>query len=100
MRHSRGCRCPKFKDFTLPIVFYKRLSDVFDDEFAFEREITLLDELFRAMLEELMTGWLSALPLVEHDKEPGTFVRTVDHIPWQEGDEPSEVLVRRMRGDG
>lgn len=25
---------PKFKDFILPLIFYKRLSDVFDDEFA------------------------------------------------------------------
>lgn len=25
---------PKYKDFILPLVFYKRLSDVFDDEFA------------------------------------------------------------------
>jgi type I restriction-modification system DNA methylase subunit len=25
---------PKFKDFILPLVFYKQLSDVFDDEFA------------------------------------------------------------------
>jgi type I restriction enzyme M protein len=25
---------PKFKDFILPLVFYKRLSDVFEDEFA------------------------------------------------------------------
>jgi hypothetical protein len=25
---------PKFKDFILPLVFYKRLSDVFDNEFA------------------------------------------------------------------
>ncbi|MGH2506987.1 MAG: type I restriction-modification system subunit M N-terminal domain-containing protein [Ktedonobacteraceae bacterium] len=24
---------PKYKDFILPLVFYKRLSDVFDDEF-------------------------------------------------------------------
>ena len=23
---------PKFKDFILPLIFYKRLSDVFDDE--------------------------------------------------------------------
>ena len=29
---------PKFKDFILPLIFYKRLSDVFDDEF--EEEIT------------------------------------------------------------
>lgn len=25
---------PKFKDYILPLIFYKRLSDVFDDEFA------------------------------------------------------------------
>lgn len=25
---------PKFKDFILPLIFYKRLSDVFDDEFS------------------------------------------------------------------
>ncbi|MBA2679159.1 MAG: type I restriction-modification system subunit M N-terminal domain-containing protein [Ktedonobacteraceae bacterium] len=25
---------PKFKDFILPLVFYKRLSDIFDDEYA------------------------------------------------------------------
>lgn len=29
---------PKFKDFILPLVFYKRLSDVFDDEFAIQIE--------------------------------------------------------------
>lgn len=30
---------PKFKDFILPLVFYKRLSDVFDDEFASQVEL-------------------------------------------------------------
>ena len=31
----RGAQdAPKFKDFILPLVFFKRLSDVFDDEFA------------------------------------------------------------------
>ena len=34
---------PKFKDFILPLIFYKRLSDVFDDEFA-ERVIEFGDE--------------------------------------------------------
>ena len=34
---------PKFKDFILPLVFYKRLSDVFDDEFA-ERVAEFGDE--------------------------------------------------------
>lgn len=29
---------PKFKDFILPLVFFKRLSDVFDDEFAAQVE--------------------------------------------------------------
>jgi len=32
---------------------------------ALEQELVLLEELFRALLEELMTGRLSALPLVE-----------------------------------
>lgn len=30
---------PKFKDFILPLIFYKRLSDVFDDEFQEQREL-------------------------------------------------------------
>jgi type I restriction enzyme M protein len=34
---------PKFKDFILPLVFFKRLSDVFDDEFA-ERVAEFGDE--------------------------------------------------------
>lgn len=34
---------PKFKDFILPLIFYKRLSDVFDDEFA-ERVVEFGDE--------------------------------------------------------
>ncbi|MFY9227466.1 MAG: restriction endonuclease subunit S [Blastocatellia bacterium] len=33
--------------------------------YSLEKEISLLDELFRAMLEELMTGRLSAMALVE-----------------------------------
>jgi type I restriction enzyme S subunit len=32
---------------------------------SLEKEISLLDELFQAMLEELMTGQLSAIPLIE-----------------------------------
>jgi type I restriction enzyme, S subunit len=32
---------------------------------ALEREAQVLDELFRAMLDELMTGKLSAVPLVK-----------------------------------
>jgi len=37
---------------------------------ALEQEVALLDELFRALLEELMTGRLSALPLVEDEVTP------------------------------
>jgi type I restriction enzyme S subunit len=37
---------------------------------ALEQEAAFLDELFRAMLEELMTGRLSALPLVEEKAIP------------------------------
>ncbi len=35
---------------------------------ALEREIELLDELFHAMLEELMTGRLSAVPLIDGEE--------------------------------
>jgi type I restriction enzyme S subunit len=34
---------------------------------SLDREIALLGELFRAMLEELMTGRLSAVPLIEQE---------------------------------
>lgn len=37
---------PKFKDFILPLIFYKRLSDVFDDEF--ESQIALFGSEDRA----------------------------------------------------
>jgi type I restriction enzyme, S subunit len=35
---------------------------------ALEQEIGLLDELFRALLEEFMTGRLSAVPLINSGK--------------------------------
>lgn len=35
----RGAQdAPKYKDFILPLIFFKRLSDVFDDEFAIQIE--------------------------------------------------------------
>ena len=42
---------PKFKDFILPLIFYKRLSDVFDDEF--EEEITKFgdEQIARKIIE-------------------------------------------------
>ena len=34
MNREDATDAPKFKDFILPLIFYKRLSNVFDDEFA------------------------------------------------------------------
>ena len=42
---------PKFKDFILPLIFYKRLSDVFDDEFAKQIEEFGDEESARAIVE-------------------------------------------------
>ncbi len=42
---------PKFKDFILPLVFYKRLSDVFDDEFAASIKDYGDEETARAVIE-------------------------------------------------
>ena len=42
---------PKFKDFILPLIFYKRLSDVFDDEFAKLVEEYGDEEKARAIIE-------------------------------------------------
>ena len=42
---------PKFKDFILPLIFYKRLSDVFDDEFAKQIEEFGSEELAREIIE-------------------------------------------------
>ena len=42
---------PKFKDFILPLIFYKRLSDVFDDEFTKQIEAFGDEESARAIIE-------------------------------------------------
>ncbi len=42
---------PKFKDFILPLVFFKRLSDVFDDEFAAYVAQYGGEEVARAVIE-------------------------------------------------
>jgi len=47
------------------------LFDAYDKKISsLELEILLLDELFRAMLEELMTGRLSATALIESEDQP------------------------------
>ena len=42
---------PKFKDFILPLIFYKRLSDVFDDEFAKQIEAFSSEAFAREIVE-------------------------------------------------
>ncbi len=42
---------PKFKDFILPLIFYKRLSDVFDNEFAKQVEEFGSEELAREIID-------------------------------------------------
>lgn len=47
-----GTDAPKFKDFILPLVFYKRLSDVFDDEFREQLEIWGEEEAYKVVEED------------------------------------------------
>ncbi len=42
---------PKFKDFILPLIFYKRLSDVFDDEFEKQIEVFGDEDAAREIIE-------------------------------------------------
>src|SRR6266545_4918526 len=42
---------PKFKDYILPLVFFKRLSDVFDDELAEKVELFGDEEVAREIVE-------------------------------------------------
>lgn len=42
---------PKFKDFLLPLIFYRRLSDVFDDEFSLQVEIFGDEQVAREIVE-------------------------------------------------
>ena len=42
---------PKFKDFILPLIFYKRLSDVFDDEFATHVALYGDEQITREVIE-------------------------------------------------
>jgi len=50
---------PKFKDFILPLVFYKRLSDVFDDEVAELAKTFGDEETARAVIDADHTDALS-----------------------------------------
>jgi type I restriction enzyme M protein len=50
---------PKFKDFILPLVFYKRLSDVFEDEVAQYIEMYGDEETARAVIDADHTDTLT-----------------------------------------
>ncbi len=50
---------PKFKDFILPLVFYKRLSDMFDDEF--EQYVALYDNDEHLAYQIIITDHQQAL---------------------------------------
>ena len=54
-----GTDAPKFKDFILPLVFYKRLSDVFDDEFAAQVEAFGSVEAAQVQIRRMTTKWAS-----------------------------------------
>jgi type I restriction enzyme S subunit len=56
--------CPDISD-QQEIVGYLRVCEMKID--ALQKEALLLDELFRVMLEELMTGKVSAVPLTENE---------------------------------
>ena len=43
---------PKFKDFILPLIFYKRLSDVFDDEFTKQIEEFGDEDIAREIIDD------------------------------------------------
>ncbi len=53
---------PKFKDYILPLIFLKRLSDVFDDEV---HRRAALERLLQSLLLNLMTGGVRVNHLVE-----------------------------------
>ena len=52
-----------------PLLEQREIANIFraidDKTAALEREVELIDELFHAMLEELMTGQRSAVPLID-----------------------------------
>ena len=52
-----------------PLSEQREIANIFraidDKTAALEREVELIDELFHAMLDELMTGQRSAVPLID-----------------------------------
>ncbi len=69
-----GARLKAFLLPVPPIAEQEEIAEVLQQcdakQDALQNEILLLEELFKTMLEELMTGRLSALPLVEGETPP------------------------------
>jgi type I restriction enzyme S subunit len=66
----------RIEQIKIPVACYIEQSNIVkilkacDDKItALEHEAELLDELFQALLEQLMTGQLSVVPLIEENKE-------------------------------
>ena len=74
---------PKFKDFILPLVFFKRLSDVFDDEFAAYVTQYGSEEVARAVIEADHADTLATgrKPIVRFYIPEATNWRAVRHHP-------------------
>ena len=51
----------------------------------------------QAMLAEQQAIPVAVKGLVRGDGEPGSYKRARGAIPWKEGDEPSEDIIRRLR---
>jgi type I restriction enzyme M protein len=79
----RGAQeAPKFKDFILPLIFTKRLCDVFDDELA--------------PFAEAVGSRAKAFKMIENDH---TLVRFYLPLKPQDPDEPVWSIIRKLTGN-
>lgn len=67
--YVKGLKCPR-PPLTDQRAIAEILNAVDDKADSLERETALLNELFHATLEELMTGKLSAVPLIDPEETP------------------------------
>jgi type I restriction enzyme M protein len=74
---------PKFKDYILPLIFFKRLSDVFDDELAEKIQLYGDDALAREIIEADHADALASgrPPIVRFYVPSGYNWQTVRHHP-------------------
>jgi len=81
MRHPRSYRCTQIQDYILPLVFLKRLSDVFDDEVK-RLAMDFGSEAMASNLPGRIMDWCASLsragPLVT-DRHPDKGTRRIPH---------------------